>query len=173
MAEIKNYYFGPNEVQNFATEVLKKVNVRISDKITSKYDSADTSNALSGKGVDEALKLLSNKVDGLTHLHIETVVGEITSVADPDTAALYFQKDNDEDPTWVMYIYKDAKWISIGDTSIDLANYWKKTDIEEMKTALGIVEYEAISNEAITAAVEAAFAETAPTTTTTTEEAGA
>ena len=40
-----------------------------------------------------------------------------------------------------------------------------------MKTALGIVEYEAISNEAITAAVEAAFAETAPTTTT--EEAGA
>ena len=170
MAEIKNYYFGPNEVQNFATEVLKKVNVRISDKITSKYDSADTSNALSGKGVDEALKLLSDRIDGLTHLHIETVVGEITSVADPHTAALYFQKDNDEDPTWVMYIYKDSQWIVIGDTSIDLANYWKKTDIEEMKTALGIVEYEAISNEAITAAVEAAFAETAPTTT---EEAGA
>ena len=169
MAEIKNYYFGPSEVQNFATEVLKKVNVRISDKITNNYDSADTSNALSGKGVDEALKLLSNRVDGLTHLHIETVVGEITSVADPDTAALYFQKDNEDDPTWVMYIYKDAQWIVIGDTSVDLANYWKKTDIEEMKTALGIVEYEAISNEAITAAVEAAFAETAPTTT---EEAG-
>ena len=35
MAEIKNYYFGPSEVQNFATEVLKKVNVRISNKITS------------------------------------------------------------------------------------------------------------------------------------------
>ena len=141
MAEIKNYYFGPNEVKNFATEVLKKVNVRISDKITSKYDSADTSNALSGKGVDEALKLLSDRIDGLTHLHIETVVGEITSVADPDTAALYFQKDTDDDPTWVLYIYDagyENPWIVIGDISVDLVNYWKKEDVEGLKTALGI-----------------------------------
>ena len=173
MANINKYYINEEGVKQLASDILSKVYVRITEKITSTYDKTDEVNAVTGKAVADAIKELSNKVDGLTHLHIETVVGEITSVADPDTAALYFQKDNEDDPTWVMYIYKDAQWIGIGDTSVDLANYWKKTDIEEMKTALGIVEYEAISNEAITAAVEAAFAETAPTTTTTTEEAGA
>lgn len=160
MAEIKNYYFGPNEVKNFATEVLKKVNVRISDKITSNYDSADTSNALSGKGLNNALKLLSDRIDGLTHLHIETVVGEITSVTDPANDVLYFQKDSDDDPTWVLYIYNaeyENPWIVVGDISIDLVNYWKKTDVEELKTGLGIVDHDVLTPNKISVAIYSLF----------------
>ena len=109
-----------------------------------------------------ALGNLSDKVDGLTHLTIETVVGSIDTVTDPKSDKLYFQKDNDSDTTWMMYIYTaEGQWINVGDTEVDLSNYWTKDDAEAMREALGIHDAENLSDAKITAAVEAAFADTA------------
>lgn len=165
MADVNKYFINEDGVKQLATEILSKVNTRISNKITSDYSATDETKAVTGKAVATAVKELADKVDGLTHLTIHTIIGDITSVESPSADVLYFQKDTEEDKTWVMYIYRaditENPWVVIGDTSIDLVNYWKKTDVEEMKTALGIVEYEPISNEKITAAVEAAFTTTA------------
>ena len=117
-----------------------------------------------------AIDTLNAKVAALTHLGIETVVGPIESVVEPKEDMLYFQKDNEEDPTWVLYICKvgevdDAstiipvQWIPVGDTAVDLVNYWRKDDIEAMKEALGMKDIVPMTTEQITSAVDAAFNE--------------
>ena len=73
----------------------------------------DTSNKADNNEKDivslnEAIAQLNTTVAGLTHLKIKTVVGDITTVEDPQEDVLYFQKDNEEDKTWVLYIYKAA-----------------------------------------------------------------
>lgn len=109
------------------------------------------------------LAALSTKVDGLTHLTIDTVTGAITSVADPSTSVLYLQRDDEADTTWMLYIYReDGTWVNIGDTEVDLSNYWSKDDVDAMKEALGVPEMVALTEAQITAAVDAAFAGTDP-----------
>lgn len=109
------------------------------------------------------LAALSTKVDGLTHLTIDTVTGAITTVADPSTSILYLQRDDESDKTWMLYIYReDGTWINIGDTEVDLSNYWSKDDVAAMKEALGVPEMVALTEAQITAAVNAAFTATDP-----------
>lgn len=109
------------------------------------------------------LAALSTKVDGLTHLTIDTVTGAITTVADPSTSILYLQRDDESDKTWMLYIYReDGTWINIGDTEVDLSNYWSKDDVAAMKEALGVPEMVALTEAQITAAVNAAFTSTDP-----------
>lgn len=115
------------------------------------------------------LQTLVDTVNSLTHLTIETVTGDISTVVDPQTDVMYLQRDNEEDKTWMMYIYQapavdgeEGNWINIGDTEVDLSNYWSKDNIEEMREALGIHDVEPITDEQITAAVDAAFANTEP-----------
>lgn len=123
-------------------------------ELTTKVDTNKT--AIDGVTTD--LADLSTKVDGLTHLTIDTVTGAITDVADPSTSVLYLQRDDEADTTWMLYIYReDGTWVNIGDTEVDLSNYWSKDDVEEMKTALGIPEMVAMTEAQITAAVEKAF----------------
>ena len=107
------------------------------------------------------LQTLTDTVNSLTHLTIQTVTGAIGTVAEPKTDVMYLQRDDENDKTWMMYIYNaDLGWINIGDTEVDLSNYWSKDNIEEMKEPLGIHDAEAIPDENITAAVEAAFTTT-------------
>lgn len=122
-------------------------------------------------GVVTDLTTLTQKVDAFTHLALDTVTGPITEVVDPDPKVLYLQRDTEEDKTYVLYIYraavivdevetKPAEWLAIGDTSVDLVGYWKKTDVDEMRTALKIPEMVAMTTQEITDAVAAAFAST-------------
>lgn len=122
------------------------------------------------------LQDLVDTVNSLTHLTIETVTGDISTVADPQTDVMYLQRDDESDTTWMMYIYQApavegeaGSWINIGDTEVDLSNYWSKDNIEEMKEALGIHDAEAISDDQIVAAVEAAFSATTEDLTDDTE----
>jgi hypothetical protein len=92
---------------------------------------------------------------------METVEGDISTVTEPKTDVMYLQRDNADDKTWMIYIYQNGSWINVGDTEVDLSNYWTKDSIEEMKVALGMHNAEAITDEKISAAVEAAFASTA------------
>ena len=114
------------------------------------------------------LGTLEAKVDGLTHLTLETVIGDISTVTDPQTDVMYLQKDNESDKTWMLYIYQApatdgeaGTWINVGDTEVDLSNYWTKDDADEMREALGIHDAEALPESAVTAAVETAFTNTA------------
>lgn len=113
------------------------------------------------------LQALVDTVNSLTHLTMETVTGSIDTVVEPKTDVLYLQRDSEEDRTWMMYIYQApaaegeaGTWINIGDTEVDLSNYWSKDNIEEMREALGIHDAEAIPDEQIISAVDAAFANT-------------
>lgn len=123
-------------------------------------------------GVADTVTTLDQKVNSLTHLTIDTVTGPITSVENPSTGILYLQRDDETDKTWILYMYraavmegetetKPAEWIAIGDTSVDLVGYWKKTDVDAMREALGVHDVSALTTEAITAVVEKAFTDTA------------
>lgn len=115
-------------------------------------------------GVKTDLAALDTKIGGLTHLTMEAVTGLITTVTDPKTDVLYLQRDDENDTTWMLYIYtvngENHEWIAIGDTEIDLSGYWKKTDIDEMKEALGVPEMTPMTEAKIKAAVETAFTNT-------------
>ena len=114
------------------------------------------------------IQTLTETVNNLTHLTIETVTGSIDTVTEPKTDVLYLQRDNEADTTWMMYIYQAptveggvGSWINVGDTEVDLSNYWTKDSIEEMREALGVHDAEAIPDENIVNAIETAFNNTA------------
>lgn len=99
------------------------------------------------------IKALAAEVAALTHLTIETYVGNVEDIADPQTDVLYFVKSDESDQTWELYIAQvdtDAgttTWINVGDTSVDLANYYKHGDLQAM------------TDDAIKTAVATAYAE--------------
>lgn len=111
--------------------------------------------------VGSDITALDEKVTGLTHLTIDLVVGPIDDVVDPKTDVLYLQKDDESDTTWMLYIYRaDSTWVSIGDTAVDLSNYWSKDDVTEIKESIGVPEVTPMAVDSIAAAVEKAFANT-------------
>ena len=111
-------------------------------------------------GLESSLESLAQTVESLTHLTIETVEGAITNVTEPKSDVLYLQRDDENDKTWMMYIYQNGQWINVGDTEVDLSNYWSKDSIEEMKVALGMHDAEPIPEPNIVAAVDTAFTNT-------------
>ena len=103
-----------------------------------------------GTTVYDAIKKLDTKVDGLTHLTVQTYVGDVKDIADPKSDVLYFVKADDSDQTWELYVatnitVSSVDWVNVGDTSIDLANYYRHDEITKME------------DDAITAAVTAAY----------------
>ena len=160
MPDITKYLLNEENIQKFASDIFSKFNIRLADKISSEYDPTNESVAMTGKAVSTAVSELTNRINGLTHLNIEIIVGSIDSVTEPSEDILYFQKDNENDKTWSLYVYKndlDDHWILVGDTSIDLVNYWKKTDTEEIKKTLRIVEHDVISPDQISTIFNSLF----------------
>lgn len=169
---MSKYYINEEILEVLVTAILNKTNQRIAQRIVQTVNETDTTHTPSAAAVFSAIK-------NIGHATMKKVVGELPS--DPETNVIYLQKDSDEDPTWEMNVWIDGSWVSLGDTTVDLTNYyshddveklkedldladyWKKTDIEDMKTALGIEEMIPVTEEQITAAVDAAFAATEPT----------
>lgn len=118
-------------------------------------------NASGVENVASDITALDEKITGLTHLTIDMVIGSIDDVVDPNTDVLYLQKDNDADTTWMLYIYRDdATWVSIGDTAVDLSNYWSKDDDVQIKESLSIPELSPLPEDKVLAAIDKAFEET-------------
>ena len=138
-----------NDASTKITEINEKATVA---------EAGNNNNGVSLEAVNTLISALDEKINLLKHLKIETVVGPIDSVVEPKEDMLYFQKDNEEDPTWVLYIYNSGKWIPVGDTSIDLVNYWSKDDTEEIKNAIGLENVEPLTKDEINTIVDAAFA---------------
>jgi len=138
---------------------------------------ASDSSTLNGKlnNLSTNVNTLQQVVNGYTHLQIEIVTGEITSIISPSTSKLYLQRDDVTDSTFVMYIYRENveipvldendeptyengelvtqtvnQWVAIGKTDIILQNYWSKDEVEDLKTALSFYNISLISNPTTT-----------------------
>lgn len=169
-------------VQTLSKDLLSKVNLRITERMVTDVDANQTSDLKvpTAKAVYTAIQ---SGIAGITQLEFQVVEGKgdmSTLVSQPKTNVMYLQRDDEADKTWVLYIYRDSKWIAIGDTSIDLVDYWAKKDITELKTALGLVTLEAtvsqlsddfdeykesftkLSDSDISEIVNSAFSQTAP-----------
>lgn len=172
-------YLDKAGVQTLAKSLLEKVNIRIADRIVTSVDSYATNDNVvpTAKAVYTAIQ---SGIAGMTHLSFQTVTGNLQeTVTQPSESVMYLQRDSEDDPTWILYIYKNSQWVAIGDTSIDLQNYWAKTATTEMKTALGIDDLEEsleeletkvddhiesitkLTDEDITGIVSTAFSQTA------------
>lgn len=171
-------YLDKAGVQALSKALLTKVNARITERMVTSIDAS--SNDLHVPTAKAVYTAIQNGIAGVTHLTFQTVVGNINTVADPQGDVMYLQKDNEADPTWILYIYRNAAWVAIGDTSIDLVNYWSKSaeDLATLKTELGVNalasnvsdltnEFNAhidsltkITDDDINTAVNAAFADT-------------
>lgn len=104
---------------------------------------------------------LDEKVDAFTHLTIDVVTGSIDDITDPQTDILYFQRDDEQDTTWMLYIYReDGTWVQIGDTGVDLSGYWSKDDNDKLKETIGVPEATPLAEAKILAAINAAFKNT-------------
>lgn len=89
-----------------------------------------------GSDVDEARRYLNQVLgivgigtpNGLVNLRFEFIIGDINQVVNPNKDILYFQHDDPNDTSWVMYVYSDGTWRSVGNIEYDLVNYWSKSD---------------------------------------------
>jgi len=128
-------FLGKPGVTNLSKAILTKVNSRIEDRIvTSIDDASDDSHVPSALAVYTAINRMS-------HIKFKTHLGAIEDVAEPNTSYIYLQRDTSEDTTWMMYVYDtEIGWINIGDTEVDLSNYWSRdpSDVEALKIALGL-----------------------------------
>lgn len=132
-------------VQILAKGILDKVNTRIAQRIVQVMDVNDDTHVPSSAAVLKAIASAHN-------LKIQVVVGDIDQVVpleERSTNVLYLQKDDEQDPSWNMFIWDanpdlqpdpNGKWICIGDTEIDLSNYWSKDaeDMADLSAALGV-----------------------------------
>lgn len=123
MADMPNITMDAASLELLVTQILTKVNERIAGRIvTSISDASDDSHVPSALAVFNFLRTFS---PGLKY---ETVTGSLPETGEAST--IYLQRDNEQDETWVMYLMIDNAWISIGDTTMDLTNYWSKSDAD-------------------------------------------
>lgn len=115
--------------------LLTKVNSRIEERIVQTVDeNSDAKHVPSALAVYEAINKMS-------HIKFKTHTGSIEDVTDPNSSYIYLQRDDESDTMWMMYVYDtELGWINIGDTEVDLSNYWSKdpADVEALKLALGL-----------------------------------
>lgn len=112
-------------------------------------------------GLESDLQSLQSLVESFTHLTIKVVIGPISTVTEPDPTVLYFQKDSEDDQTCKIYVYTETyKWIDVGDTEVDLTNYYTKDNNTQLQTDLGLDNWhsvEAVTDPEIESLVEEAF----------------
>lgn len=131
-------------VSNLSRALLTKVNSRIQERIVADVtETSDENHVPSAKAVYTA-------INRMTHIKFKTHTGSIDTVVEPNPSFIYLQRDDLNDSMWMMYVYdEETGWINVGDTEVDLSNYWSKKpeDIEALKLALGITaEFETLVN---------------------------
>ena len=145
------------QFQHALIRILQKNNERIVAHFTDKVTPGDTNHVATSDAVAQAIAqaIIDGAEDGTeaankyTDEKIAEVVESILGInnwsyvaitgplpEDPDTKTIYLQRDDEDDPTYIMKIYSNGTWIDIGDTSIDLLDYWAKDNIEGLTDAL-------------------------------------
>lgn len=112
-------------LQLLVTQILTKVNSRIAARIVNTIsDESDANHVPSALAVLNFIRTFS------PNMKYQTVTGSIDTITEPAATTIYLQRDDEADQTWVMYLPIDGEWVSIGDTSIDLVNYWSKSEAD-------------------------------------------
>lgn len=135
-------------VNLLSIKILREVNSRIEERITT--------SPVMNPGDDlhvPSVSAVAGMIARSRFVHMEPVIGDINEVIpieDRDGTVIYLQKDDLDDPTWVMYIWtppdeetgEDGYWIALGTTDPDIAGYWAKTEesLEELRQALNLDE---------------------------------
>ena len=122
-------------VSKLSKALLTKVNSRIQQRIV------PTINDLSDNDHVPSARAVYNAINKMSHIKFKTHTGNIGTIVTPNPSYIYLQRDSLSDTTWMMYVYdEDIGWINVGDTEVDLSNYWSKNpdDVEALKLALGI-----------------------------------
>lgn len=130
-------YVDEHGLQTIAKGILSQVNTRITERIVTTLDeNSDDNHIASAATVYKAIvnsKRMSVKF-------ITGNIDELVPIENRDPSVLYFQRDDEEDKTWMIYIWDidNTRWVCVGDTEIDLNKYWSKDENEELKKALGV-----------------------------------
>lgn len=130
-------YLDEHGLQTIAKGILAQVNTRINERIVTTIDeNSDDEHVASAATVYKAIansKRMSIKF-------ITGNIDELVPIEERDPTVLYFQRDDEEDKTWMIYIWDvdNTRWVCVGDTEIDLSKYWSKDENEELKKALGV-----------------------------------
>lgn len=118
-------------LQKMFTQIFTNVNTRIAQRIVSTIgDTSDNDHVPSALAVLNMFKALKPS------MQCQTVTGDIESVVEePDSQTIYLQKDSADDQTWTIYLYINEQFVAIGDSNVDLVNYWSKnaSDINELR----------------------------------------
>ena len=125
-------YMDEQGVKDFASQILIEVNKRIANRIVDSISATDTTHTPTAAAVYKAIASKSSY--GFT-IH----TGDVSSITEPRTDTIYLQRDSEENTVWSMYVYDiNLGWINIGNTQLDLSNYWSKSDedVTELATKL-------------------------------------
>lgn len=90
-----------------------------------KYLDRDGTNQLANGLYDKLLQ----KIDD-TAVKKKTVIGDISTVTEPDPKTIYFQKNSEDSSSTTIYMYDDGKWIgmqAIDEDQIFQVD-WEETD---------------------------------------------
>lgn len=111
-------------------------------KLTSGNGSVPAETAAKISKLISDLGNLTTKVDGIKSFETVIAVAPLADIPNPKSSTLYFHKDREDDEVWNISVYEEYKgttqWITMGSTPPDLSNYWSKSDLSNMKTALGL-----------------------------------
>lgn len=121
-------------MQEFIEQILTECTSRIKRRIVNEIKKDDYTHAPSAAAVYKAIASKSNYT-------FTPYTGNIADIEEPRTDTIYLQRDDEFDTSWTMYVYDvTIGWINIGNTNIDLKDYWSKSekDMAELRAQLGI-----------------------------------
>lgn len=101
------------------TEIPNQIKTSIIDNL----DSSTTDQSLSANQG----RILKEMISNLTNLHLQ-IIEELPEHGEANIIYL-IKKDGEENDIYDQYVYIEDKWEKIGNTNIDLSNYYTKTDI--------------------------------------------
>ena len=124
-------------VSELSKAILTKVNVRIEDRIVKSInEDSDHDHVPSVLAVYDI-------INNMNQVKFKTITGSIEDIENPDSNYIYLQRDDPLDPIWVLYVYdQEIGWIKVGDSEVNLSNYWSKSadDLEALKIVLNLPE---------------------------------
>ena len=129
-------YLNKTGLATLAKGLMNQVNSRITERIV------DTVSATSDNEHVPSALAVYRAIANSKHVTIKTWVGDINDIPleERSSSVLYYQKDDEEDPTWALYIWdeENEQWICLGNTDIILEDYWRKDETEDLKSTLGV-----------------------------------
>lgn len=105
--------------------VENAINSSITDELTENSPNDKVPNAAA------VYQFVKDSIANMTHLNFKKVT-ELPAVGEPGIIYLV-NKDSEtvpDDATYTMYIYFEEEWTELGETKLNLSNYWNKDELD-------------------------------------------